>query len=257
MVMLFFASAVKAMMKPESINSGICITIPLSMIECHFLPENAGYGWLDLQHVDSVAEISRYARDEDDAATAGITNSNRRRASLLGRGLLHYLAERMPVINDHVIAKTKAGRPFLENSSGNSIAFASISHSRDIVAAALDTRSSIGIDVEYCRSGRDFRRIAQRVFPANIAGDVSSADTFYQAWTLYEAWGKANDLGHIHPGRNGTLMRLLEDWLQTASGEENWNCGIMFFVPAAYYEGCVFRVNRHVEAADAGNKIAL
>ncbi|MDZ7737155.1 MAG: hypothetical protein U5P41_14500 [Gammaproteobacteria bacterium] len=221
------------------------------------MPENAGYGWLDLKHADSVAEISRYARDKDDAATAGITNSNRRRASLLGRGLLHYLAERMPAINEHVIARTEAGRPFLDNGSGNSIAFASISHSRDIVAAALDTRSSIGIDVEYCRPGRDFRRIAQRVFPADIAGGMISADTFYQAWTLYEAWGKANDLDHINPGRNGTLMRLLEGWLQSATGEENRDRGITFFKPTCHYAGCVFRVTGNVEAVHADNKIAL
>lgn len=227
------------------------------MIEYHFLTENAAYCWLDLRHADSVAEIGRHVRTDDHAAAGGIMNGDRRRVSLLGRGLLNYLAERMPGIDDHVIARTKAGRPFLEDISGNNIAFASISHSHDIVAAALDTYSSIGIDVEYCRYERDIGRIAQRVFSADIAGGITSPDIFYQAWTLYEAWGKANDLDHIHPGRNGALMRLLKERVCSATDRKSRAPDITSFVPAGHYAGCVFRVIRHMEAVHDGNEITL
>lgn len=215
------------------------------------LTMTAGYCWLDLRHAGAVAKIRCLLRSDDPAAVAKIENDGRRTASLFGRGLLHYLANRILGKVRYNIAKTESGRPFLQDESGNPIAFTSISHSHNIVAAALDSRQSIGVDVEYRDANRDFRRIARRLFSPALADRIDSPEIFYPAWCLYEAWGKAGNLQQMDAGKNGDLMQLLEKWLDHMPDAEPRAQSVTFFVPAADYAGCVFRMagDRSTQAA--------
>jgi len=209
------------------------------MAECVFIKPDAAYSWLDLRDSEAMAGMERWIRDNDAAAVAPLSHAKRQRSSILGRALLRYLAGRLLPGIACFIAKTDAGRPYLRDESGEPVAFASISHSRDIVAVAVDCHRPIGIDVEYCRADRDYSRIADKIFPPEIAERISSAAIFYQAWCLYEAWGKAHELNHVHPGRNGGLMRLLESRLVKNIKAGAKTGGVVSFVPAGGYAGCV------------------
>jgi phosphopantetheinyl transferase len=72
-----------------------------------------------------------------------------------------------------------------------------LSHSRDWLVCAISGAASVGVDLEYCDSGRDTRKLAQRFFhPDEVtaidAGDAAErGDRFYDYWTLKEARVKA------------------------------------------------------------------
>lgn len=227
------------------------------MIEYHPIGDSAGYCWLDRRCSDSVSIISSSLHDSDYAAVTYIPNHDRQQASLLGRGLLRYLAMQILRTGSIGIGKTGNGRPYIQDDTGRYIAFASISHSHDMIAVAVDIYDPIGIDVELCRAGRDYYRIAERIFTPAVAERIQSAADFYRAWCLYEAWGKANELEHINPARNTELMKLLEDYLSGTNSKSLQGNGIMFFNPADDYSGCVFSAAQITGGVHAGKEMAL
>lgn len=227
------------------------------MIEYRPIGEYAGYCWIDTRHADTAGILERYLQENDHAAAAGIPNQTRRQASMLGSGLLHWLAGTVLGTGQYVIARTASGKPCLEDQSRDRSIHVSISHSRDVVAAALDTRAAIGIDVEYCDYRRDFRRISERIFASTISSRIESPTVFYHAWCLYEAWGKANDLQHINPEKNTGLIHLLEDWLSIGKTTEIWRDHVAYFAPVENYAGCVFTAARTAWKSKPGDAIAL
>lgn len=227
------------------------------MIEYHPIGYSAGYCWLDRRCSDSVSIINSNLHDTDYTAVAHIPNHDRQQASLLGRGLLRYLAMQILRTESIDIGKTRNGRPYIQDDTGHDVAFASISHSHDMIAVALDIHDAIGIDVELCRAGRDYCRIAERIFSHTVTERIHSAADFYRAWCLYEAWGKANDLEHTDPARNADMMNLLDDYLSGTDSMKLQGNGIMFFSPAKDYSGCVFLAARATGGVYAGKAIAL
>lgn len=200
----------------------------------HRFSADSGYSWLDCSDASARAYVEGLITAADRTALTGIVHTERRQASLLARGLLRYLYEKFfaRVDAEIDIRKTSAGAPWLTVASDSRPPHVSISHSHDIVAVALDSQTAIGIDVEWQKPRRDWPAIAQRAFP-EVA--IHSADDFHRAWCLYEAWGKANELRHIDPEANQSLMQLLASLLRDGAAP-----GVTEFTPAAGYRGCVY-----------------
>ena len=227
------------------------------MIQYRKIDGNSGYCWLDRRHTDSEAFLDHYIREDDPPAVAAIPNHERASVSLLGRAMLHYLVGCMMGTIDYTLDKSVSGRPGIYDRAGRQIAHASVSHSHEVVAAAISMHAAIGIDVEYCSMERDYRPIAQRVFTASVTELIQSPADFYRAWCLYEAWGKANDLQYIDPGKNAALMRLLENSLSGTNNRAYQGGSILLFSPAEDYSGCVFYADEQTGDIHALEDIAL
>lgn len=90
------------------------------------------------------------------------------------------------------------GKPQLIDPPGP-LAF-NLSHSGDWLACAVSAGTPVGVDLEYCDTGRDVVKLARRYFldfeVAALEGlpEVQRRDRFYDYWTLKEAWIKARGL---------------------------------------------------------------
>lgn len=196
-----------------------------------------GYAWFDRRDAQTRAAIEALTTAADADAVAHYHHADRRQVSLLARALLRHLYQRLYAMDSDVaIVKSAAGCPALVDGAGRHLLHASISHSHDMIAVALDETGAIGIDVELCRTGRDWPAIARRIFPESIAERLQSAENFYRTWCLYEAWGKANQLQHIDVTKNSGLLTLLEDCLNNAIHPH-----VIMFCPDDDYQACVFR----------------
>ncbi|MCS3902372.1 phosphopantetheinyl transferase [Methylohalomonas lacus] len=196
-----------------------------------------GYAWLGRRDAQACTGVEALTTAADSNAVAHYHHADRRQASLLARGLLRYLYQRLYAMEtDVAIVKSADGCPALADSAGRYLLYASITHSHDMVAVALDETGAIGIDVELCRTERDWPAIARRIFPKRIAERLQSAENFYRAWCLYEAWGKANHLQHINVTQNSGLLSLLEDCLNDAI-----HPNVIMFCPDDDYQASVFR----------------
>ena len=73
----------------------------------------------------------------------------------------------------------------------------SLSHSGNRVACAVSKTGPIGVDVEFCRSDRDVRAIAEYAFTDDDTAAVreTGAAAFYRIWTMQEAVAKASGAG--------------------------------------------------------------
>ena len=210
------------------------------MIHYEFIADRSVYGYLDLHDAGAVACAAAILSAYDLEAVAHIQHEKRRYTSLLARGLTYYLYGQLANNADYLLVKAETGRPTLADSQGNRQAFISIAHSHDIVASVIDMQYAVGIDVEYCRDNRDYKQITKRIFPQNIASRIQSQEQFYQAWCLYEAWGKANDLKHTDKQQNAGLMSLLAVWLNLDQDKEVVSA-VRFFRPDEQYAGCIYR----------------
>lgn len=210
------------------------------MIQHQFILDRAVYGFLDMHDAGAVERASAMLTSADHEVVADIRHNTRRHASLLARGLTYYLFGQLSNNADYLLVKSGTGRPSLEDKRGNRQAFISLAHSRDVVACVIDMDYPAGIDVEYCRYDRDYKRITERIFPQDIAGRIQSQEQFYQAWCLYEAWGKANDLKHIDSQQNTGLMSLVAAWLNLYE-DEGAVSAVKFFRPDEQYAGCIYR----------------
>ncbi len=210
------------------------------MILQRLITDTAIYGYLHIDDDRAVRQIRGCLTAADHDATADIRHDARRKASLLARGLTHHLFGQLTNDFDHQLVKTETGRPSLQHNMSGRPAFISISHSHDIVASVIDLHNPVGIDVEHCRDDRDYRLIARRIFPQEIAEQIQSQESFYQAWCLYEAWGKANDLRHIDDRYNHELMDLLASRLKPGPMMNQQPQNILFFNPHKQYVGCIY-----------------
>lgn len=146
------------------------------------------------------------------------------RRRLLERALRH-AGHRRPRIAH--LRRTAAGRPWYSDGAGTWNI--SLSHSRGVAAAAAH-RFPVGVDVERLRPRR-FRAIAAALdWPVEPA----DADTFYRAWTLWEAAFKAVGDGH---------RAVFEALLPNAAAPLRYaGCGgwhARWFRPGPRHWGCV------------------
>lgn len=135
----------------------------------------------------SPAERSRYQ---------AMASASRQRSFLLGRVVLRStLASQFGIQPGQVVIKQEpGGRPFL----GHPGWCFSLSHVEDqLVLVLADQASAIGVDLEWPRGDRPWRRLAQRRLPESQAQVVASAPLGAEAarfctyWTLLEALAKA------------------------------------------------------------------
>ncbi|MDR0290503.1 MAG: 4'-phosphopantetheinyl transferase superfamily protein [Treponema sp.] len=142
--------------------------------------------------------------------------SERRKHSAEGRrilALLDALPSALPLEPKEAVLKRPityeaGGRPYFEP-SGQPHADFSISHSRNMVAAALLSAAPegvggvlpgrIGCDIQCCNPGKSFVEISRRFFQAceqaYIEEDpAAQLQRFYQVWVLKEAWLKMHGL---------------------------------------------------------------
>ncbi len=178
-----------------------------------------------------VADASLLVRPEDEAEflaqltvadRAGIDvirSDKRRREFLVSRVLVRAaLAHWSGVaVEAWRIVADERGRPFARASVDNIIAPSlSWSHSGDQVICAVSETGEVGVDVELIRP-RDVQRLARAVFDARERATLANqpqakqADTFYQLWTLKEAFSKALGTGLSTP-----LRELVFDYDATA-----------------------------------------
>ena len=210
------------------------------MIPQQLITETAIYGYLHIGDERAVKQVRERLTAADHDATAGIKHEARRKASLLARGLTYYLFGQLSDDPDYKLVKSETGRPSLQHDTDGSQAFVSIAHSHAIVASVIDLHNPVGIDVEYCQDDRDYQLIARRLFTQELAEQIHSQENFYQAWCLYEAWGKANELKHIDERYNHELMNLLASRFRSQTRINQQPQNIRFFNPYKQYMGCIY-----------------
>ncbi len=91
---------------------------------------------------------------------------------------------------------SKYGRPSLV---GSSIDF-NVSHTKNLIAIALNTQGRIGVDVENIGRNSQYSDIAQHYFHEKECEQIgNSATAFFKIWTLKEAYIKTLGLGLQKP----------------------------------------------------------
>jgi len=94
----------------------------------------------------------------------------------------------------------EAGKPFLAAPGGTGLEF-NLSDSGDLALLAVSRCGPVGVDVEWCREGRDLPEIAESFFAqeelASLSAlkDAEQPGAFYRIWARKEAFIKAIGLG--------------------------------------------------------------
>ncbi len=154
------------------------------------------YCHCDLSQSNTRSFIEALATAEDQHHAERYKRPARSLQSLAGRALIRALVRQSGVATPEAfeIETSPAGRP--NGRLGNVVFDISISHSDDLVAAALTDIGPIGIDVEHEKTTRAYRQIAERIFGAQEQQSVQQEGSaaFYRIWTLREAFAKARDV---------------------------------------------------------------
>jgi phosphopantetheinyl transferase len=101
----------------------------------------------------------------------------------------------MPLAKSREILYEPGGRPYFLDYHADF----NISHSRNMVAAALQVRGRVGCDIQYLAPNKCFIEISRRFFhaaeQAYIEQDpAAQKQNFYRIWVLKEAWLKLHGL---------------------------------------------------------------
>ena len=116
------------------------------------------------------------------------------------------------------------GKPYLDLDSHRPEPQFNITHSGEMVIAALSAVTELGVDVEWRNERTDFSRVARRTFTAQEQAVMQALPLhrqrqhFFQLWTCKEALVKCTGLG-IHSGMsefqvslNGETARVSDAW---------------------------------------------
>jgi 4'-phosphopantetheinyl transferase len=164
----------------------------VALDDAHSRSEKAGSHWL------TPAEALRLA---------AISAARRRRQFLAGHWLLRTLAASTcgGEPGEWTLVADEDPRPRL-TSPGRTPLWASLSHSGDLLAAAVAAQP-LGLDLEQPKPGRNLAGLSRFVLSAAEAEQVAAAPTeaeqrrrFYLFWTLKEAWAKRSGAG-LQPSR--------------------------------------------------------
>lgn len=125
------------------------------------------------------------------------------------------------------------GKPYLQKSKG---IYFNLAHSHDLAIYAVSSNREVGIDLEYINPQCDIERIAQRYFSLSEYkvikefGDREPSlaiQTFYQAWTLKEAYGKATGEGIANILESLNVSPLLEVAIGATLQIGDWNLKLL------------------------------
>lgn len=106
----------------------------------------------------------------------------------------------------------KAGKPLLDGTTSD-LDF-NLTTSGDLALVAISGGEPVGVDCEWVRERKDMGAIAKRMFNAEVASRIATAEPedrfmqFHLAWTSLEAGVKADGRGlarHKEPAARGTL----------------------------------------------------
>lgn len=144
-----------------------------------------GYTELRDLHDD---ELSLLPKDE---LQLEFGSPGRARQFRCGRALLRLLLQQATgkPAHSHEIRTEDGGKPFCTDGPG-----ISLTHTSEIVAAAVVQHGLVGIDVESAGERHDIERIADRFFSEREKAwlDGHSPDGFFMLWVIKEAFVKAH-----------------------------------------------------------------
>lgn len=141
---------------------------------------------------DSV--IEKWGTPADQVDDAG---SLRKRRSVIGRCLVRCILETSTGTAgaEWLFTEDHRGKPYASHRSGNPGPAISISHSKNLIAAASGM-AAIGIDVEHHRLNRPLVEMARFGFGPREQVEIEHTPAkFYRTWTLREAMAKATGEG--------------------------------------------------------------
>ena len=141
------------------------------------------------------------------------------------------------------------GKPALLNVTGDKRTYFNLSHSNDLALFAINSRSEVGIDVEYVRKDVDTEQIAARFFSPkeirclNALSFELRREGFFRCWTRKEAYIKATGKGLSLPLNQFAVSVGPTEPLATleirAVTEERLNYSLFDVSPGADYVGAV------------------
>lgn len=165
--------------------------------------------------------------DDEHTRAARLVKEEHRQRYIAAQTILRHLLSRYSGIAPGEIAFVRGpqGKPYL---SGSDLQF-NITHSHDLLLAAVTRDREVGVDVERIRPERPILSLARRYYtPAEIEGlqalsDTERAAAFFRLWTLKESFLKARGTG-LSGGLNTFEYALREGrepelvWLNAAHG---------------------------------------
>ena len=162
--------------------------------------------WTSPSDADREAAALPWLDEAERARLAGITGARRRRQFLLCRAALRaWLCAELGCRNDRLSFRFNAhGKPRALVDGAPAAIDCNLAHGGEHGLLALSP-GPVGVDVEVRREGREFGRIARRVFaPAEQAVLASRSAAarvacFYRFWSLKEALIKARGTGFAVP----------------------------------------------------------
>ncbi len=138
--------------------------------------------------------MSQIATEKDQLYCKKFKRLHRQQQSLLGRCLLRGLLSLQTkthtdewAINSHKDSGLILCHPTYQTSI-----YGSISHSYDIVVAALSDHGPIGIDIEAINTNRDMVKILNSLKQNPCVNIPSKLNDQYTLWTVFEAYIKAS-----------------------------------------------------------------
>ncbi len=159
--------------------------------------------WLALLTETERQEASRFRQEGD------------RYRFIIGRGLVRSMIARRLGIETQAITITRDpnGKPYVPDQDGVSF---SVSHSGDIVLAAVANGEEIGVDVERHRENIDIAALGRLVFSPEELSCILAApplarhDRFFRQWVFKEALVKALGTGLLKDPRRFQVAAALE-----------------------------------------------
>lgn len=120
-----------------------------------------------------------------------------------------------------LIEKNNFGKPKIKKEQCAIPLNFNLSHSKNLVLFAFTLEYEVGIDIEYIRAVKGYKKIAQKVFSQKEIHALSSLSNedqtigFFNCWTRKEAFIKALGVGMHYP--------LKQFSVDICSGREYWN----------------------------------
>jgi phosphopantetheinyl transferase len=143
--------------------------------------------------------IAEFATPDDHTDAKRHSRPVRRRQTLAARALLRAVLAReitVPPASPWRLLRSPQGYPNAA-AAGTSRRVISLAHSGAIVACAIATGGTMGVDVERIGAERPVLALARAAFGPTEVADVErgGAAAFYRIWTLREALAKASGQG--------------------------------------------------------------
>lgn len=175
------------------------------------------------------AYVRRFVRPED------------RMRSMAGKILIRKLLAHDGMIPEETVHLTTTGhgKPCAEPVQFPGVDF-NVSHSGELVVAAIGNGVSVGIDVEAMENIPEYLTLAEQFFTAgewNKIKDAGSLSLFYEYWTAKEAYVKATGMG-LYQALNS--FWVTEEGIYESAWQTQWRRQ-KIEVPDGYCANLVYR----------------